>query len=257
LLRQLWQHRGLVLLMTRVQYKLRFRQSVMGISWAILQPLATLGVAALVFDRVAKVNTGGVSYVTFAMAAIVPWTFFANSLMFGVPSFLANLTVLTRLSFPRAAIPLSMVGASLIDIGVSGAIFAAFAYGGGSGVPATAVWTPLLVLIELVLVVGLVLLGSAVNVFARDVRLAVPVAVQLLLFVTPVMYPLASVPAGLRPWYQANPMTGLVESFRRVLVTGQVPTLGLLVPSIVGAMVVLVLGTWYFGATETRFADVV
>jgi ABC-type polysaccharide/polyol phosphate export permease len=150
-----------------------------------------------------------------------------------------------------------MVGASLIDIGVSGIIFAAFAYGSGDGIPGTAPWALVLVLIELGLVAGLVLLGSALNMFARDIRLAVPIAVQLLLFVTPVMYPLASVPAGLRPWYQANPMTGLVESFRRVLVYGERPGIGLLMPTVIGAVAAFAIGIWYFGATEARFADVV
>jgi lipopolysaccharide transport system permease protein len=193
----------------------------------------------------------------FAMAALVPWTFFMNSLLFAVPSFLSVTPILLRLSFPRAAIPLSMVGASLIDLLVSALIFVIFAFTIGNGLPATAAWFPLLVIIELFFVTGIVLLGSAMNVFARDVRLAIPVAAQLLLFVTPVMYPLSLVPHRLRPLFVANPLTGLVESFRRVLVYGRAPQPGTLMPAIIGAAVAFVIGTWYLASTESRFADVV
>jgi lipopolysaccharide transport system permease protein len=137
------------------------------------------------------------------------------------------------------------------------ALFAGFASFSGDGIPWAAAWVPLLVLIEIVLLIGLVLLGSAVNVFARDLRLAVPLAVQLWLFVTPVMYPLSAVPAELRPMYLANPLTGLVENFHRILAFDQGLDVQLLIPSIAGAMVALVVGWWYFGAVETRFADVI
>jgi len=154
-------------------------------------------------------------------------------------------------------LPLSMIGASLIDLGISAAIFVVFAYTMGNGLGLAALWFPVLVLIELALVVGIVLLASALNVFARDVRLAIPVLVQLWLFLTPVMYSLATVPGRLRFWYVANPMTGVVESFRRILVTDRSPDASVLVPAIVGAAVVLVAGTWYFSASERRFADVI
>lgn len=243
--------------MTHAQFQLRFRQSFAGLLWAVVPPLATLGVAALVFHSVVHVDTGKTSYAVFAMAALTPWTFFANSLMFGVPSVVGNMHLVVRLPFPRAALPLSMIGASLIDLGISAAIFVVFAYTMGNGLGLAALWFPVLVLIELALVVGIVLLASALNVFARDVRLAIPVLVQLWLFLTPVMYSLATVPGRLRFWYVANPMTGVVESFRRILVTDRSPDASVLVPAIVGAAVVLVAGTWYFSASERRFADVI
>jgi ABC-type polysaccharide/polyol phosphate export permease len=150
-----------------------------------------------------------------------------------------------------------MVGASLIDLLVAGLIFVVFAFTIGNGLPATAMWFPILIIVELAFVIGIVLLGSALNVFARDVRLAIPVAAQLLLFVTPVMYPLSSVPHKLRPLFIANPLTGLVEASRSVLVYGRAPQMSTLMPAVIGAGVAFVLGTWYFAATESRFADVV
>jgi ABC-type polysaccharide/polyol phosphate export permease len=121
----------------------------------------------------------------------------------------------------------------------------------------TAAWFPVLLTIEFLLIVGVGLLGSAINTFARDVRLLVPVVVQLWLFLTPVMYPLNAVPAGLRKLFLMNPMTGIVESFRRTLALGRGPELELLLPALIGTLIVIVLGWWYFGATEGRFADVI
>jgi lipopolysaccharide transport system permease protein len=254
---RIWSHRHLVFSLVRRQYHLRYRQSFAGFTWALIPPLVTLGVAALVFDNVVRVDTQGVPYALFTMAALVPWTFFASSLTFGVPSVVGAMTMVTRLPFPRASLPLSMIGLSLLDLAVATGLFLIFAMAIGNGVTVTALWFPLLLVIELALVCGLVLLGSALNVFARDVRLAVPLAVQFWLFVTPVMYSLQNVPDGLRPWYLANPMTGIVESSRVVLVYGQSPELALIIPSVIGAVVVLVLGLWYFGGTESRFADAI
>jgi len=132
-----------------------------------------------------------------------------------------------------------------------------FVYGIGESIPATAIWFGALLIIEIALAVGVVLLGSALNVFARDIKLMTPMAVQLWLFATPVMYPLREVPAGLRPWYLANPMTGIVESSREILIYGHGLRLGLLLPAVVGAVIVLVIGSWYFSATEARFADAI
>jgi lipopolysaccharide transport system permease protein len=257
MIRRLWRFRELVAAMTRVQFQLRFRQSFVGVLWAVLPPLLTLGVAAVVFGGVVKVNTGDTPYVVATMAALAPWTFFANSLMLGVPSLSSSVGLIQRVAFPRASIPLGMVGASIIDLAVSFAIFLIVAFAFGTGLPPSALWVPLLFLIEIALVSGSLLLASALNVFARDVRLAVPLIAQMMLLVTPVMYPLSSVPHRMRPFYLVNPMTGLVESFRRVLVYGQGPQLGLLVPSIIGAGLFLVVGTLYFSAKERVFADVI
>jgi lipopolysaccharide transport system permease protein len=252
-----WTHRFMVASLVRRQWQLRYRQSAIGLFWAILPPLATLGVGTLLFQAVLQVRTGGANYPVFAMAALVPWTLFANSITLGVPSVVASLGIITRLSFPRAVIPLSMVGLAFTDFAVASVGFVVIVILTGSAIPSTAIWVPVLLAIEIPLVSGLTLWWSAVNVFARDVRLAVPLLIQLWLFVTPVLYPLSAVPDRVAAIYMANPMTGLVESFRRVLVFGQPPTLRLLLPSLIGMAIAMLIGTWYFGATERRFADVI
>jgi lipopolysaccharide transport system permease protein len=254
--RRIWSHRPLLFSLVRRQYHLRYRQSFAGLAWALVPPLATLGAATLLFHEVMGVNTRG-PYAIFALSALAPWTFFANSLILGVPSVVNASVMVTRLAFPRAILPLSTVGISLLDLAISGLTFVGFAYVIGEGLPLTALWFPLLVVIEIGLIVGVLLLASALNVFARDVGLAVPFVVQVWFFLTPVVYPLESVPAALRGWYLANPMTGVVESFRRVLVYGQPPDFGLLLTAIVGAAGILLVGYWYFRTTERHFADVI
>jgi lipopolysaccharide transport system permease protein len=256
---RLWRYRELVLSLIRRQYQLRYRQSLVGFSWAIIPPLASLFVATVVFHEIIGVQSGkpGVPYTLFTLAALTPWTFFSSSVTAGVPSIVGSIQMVTRLPFPRAAIPFSMIGTSMIDLGISLIGFALFAVITGAGLPITALWLPLILMIELVLVVGVVLLGSAVNVFARDIRIAIPLLMQLWLFLTPVMYPLESVSGGLRTLYLLNPMTGLVEVFRQILAYGEAPSLNLLLPAAIGALVILVIGTWYFSVTEERFADVI
>jgi len=256
-LRSLWTHRDLLYSLVRRQYQLRYRQSFVGFAWALLPPLATLGVGGILFRGVLDVGTGGANYSVFAMAALVPWTFLANSLPQGVTSVAQSLAIVTRLAFPRGVLPLSIVGLSFLDLLVASAAFVAIALTTGAGLPVTAVWAPLLLLLEIPLVVGVVLLGAALNVFARDIKLAAPLLVQLWLFLTPVLYALPPPGDPLRPLYLANPMTGLVVSFRQVLVFGNQPNLALLVPTFIGAFVLFVWGWWYFASTEARFADVI
>jgi lipopolysaccharide transport system permease protein len=253
----LWSYRHLLFSLANRQFQIRYRQSLIGFVWAIVPPLATVFTATLVFDRVARVDTGDIPYPLFAFSALAPWTFFANGLIFGVPSIVISQQMVSRIPFPRAALPVSAVGTLLVDLAISSGTFVVFAYVTGAGLPITAIWYPALVTIEIVLVVGLVLLASALDVFIRDIRLAVPFLVQLWLFLTPVMYPLSSVPADLRPLYLLNPMTGLVVSFRNVLVEGKPPAGDLLITSVIGALVALVVGSWYFLSTERRFADVI
>jgi lipopolysaccharide transport system permease protein len=257
-LRNLWRHRYLLVSLVRRQYQLRYRQSLVGIMWALVPPLATLGVGTILFDRIINLDTSGEAYPVFAMAALVPWTFFANSLNSGVPSIASNLLMVTRLAFPRSVLPLSMIGLAFLDLLVASAAFVVVAFIFGDGLPLTALWAPALLLVLVPLTAGIVLLGSAVNVFARDIRLAVPLFVQLWLFLTPVLYGLPpDASPGVRTLYLANPMTGIVRSFRRVLVFGGAPDLQVLLPSIAGAVILLVVGIWYFRSTEPRFADVV
>jgi lipopolysaccharide transport system permease protein len=256
---RLWSHRSLLTSLIRRQFQLRYRQSVAGVFWAAVPPLVTVFASTLVFNQVAGINSGdpNIPYPLFVFAAVTPWTFFAGSMTFGVPSVASSQPMVSRLPFPRAALPLSMIGLSLVDFAIASITFVIYLYATGNSLPVTVVWVPALLVIEILFAGGVVLFFSALNMFARDVKLAIPFVMQLWLFLTPVLYPLDQVPEDLRPLYLANPMTGIVESFRDVLVVGRAPDIDLLVPSLIGAAVAVLLGVWYFGATERRFADVI
>lgn len=259
MLRNLWSHRGLLTSLIRRQFTLRYRQSAAGILWAAVPPLVTVFASTLVFNKVAGVTSGDpdIPYPLFVFAAITPWTFFAGCITLGVPSIAASQAMVSRIAFPRGVLPLSMVGLSLVDFAIAGATFVVYLYATGNSLQATVVWVPALLVIEILFASGIVLFASALNMFARDVKLAVPFVTQVWLFLTPVMYPLSDVPPELRSLYLANPMTGIVESFRDVLVVGSPPDIELLTASLIGAAVSIVLGVWYFSVTERRFADVI
>jgi lipopolysaccharide transport system permease protein len=255
LFKGLWSHRFLLYTMIRRQFYLRYRQTAVGWTWAIVPTFVTLVTADLVFNRVAKVDScGDFSYQACTMVALAPWTFFANCLAAGVPSVVQNSQMITKLSFPRSIIPLSMIGVSLVDLVIANGILFAFLILTGNPIPTTMAWFPLLLFIEVALVSGVVLLASALNVFARDIKLGLPLLTQLWILITPVLYPLPVDP-DIRRWYLLNPMTGLVESFRDVALRGTLPDLELLAPALIGAGAVLAAGIWYFSVTESRFAD--
>jgi lipopolysaccharide transport system permease protein len=255
--RSTWSYRHLVLSLINRQFRLRYRQSSFGLGWAIVPPLASMGAATLVFGVVLGVSTGKTAYPLFTLTALIPWQLLTNSLNSGVVSVVQNSTMITRIPFPRLVLPLSAVGLALIDFSIAALVFVPIAYVIGDGIPLTVLWFPLLVLLETAFAAGIVLFTSALNVFARDVKVAVPLAMQLWLFLTPVMYPLDTVPDSVRWIYLVNPMTGLVESFRSVLLDGRGPELELLLPALGGAVAALLLGLAYFRGTERRFADVI
>ena len=255
MLRETWSHRSLLWALTYRQYQLRYRQSAAGVLWAFVAPIATLVTATIVFHGVANVDTGSVPYPLFAMAALVPWSFFASCLNFGTQSVTQSGPLVTLFAFPRIVLPLSMIGTAFVDLVISAMVFLAYSVAIGQHLPVTVWWFPIVLLLEVALTVGICSLAAAVNVFARDVKLVIPTALQVWLLLTPVMYPLSAVPSAVRWLYLANPMTGIVESFRRILVYGQPPSLLLLAPTLLGIAFFVSVGLWYFGVTERRFAD--
>jgi lipopolysaccharide transport system permease protein len=255
--RNTWSYRHLVFSLIYRQFRLRYRQSLVGFGWAIVPPLASMGAATLVFGVVLGVSTGKTEYPLFTLVALIPWQLLTNSVNSGVLSVVQNSNMITRVPFPRVVLPLSAIGLALVDFCLAALVFVPFAYAMGEGIPLTVLWLPLLVLIQVIFAAGIVFLASALNVFSRDVKVGVPLAMQLWLFVTPVMYPLSEVPDSLRGFYLANPMTGLIVSFRRVLLHGNAPNFELLLPALLGAGVAFLIGLAYFMATERRFADVI
>jgi len=254
---ELWAQRELVYFLTWRDVKVRYKQTLLGVAWAIIQPLATMLVFSLFFGRLAKVPSQGVPYPLFALAALVPWTFFANGLTQSANSVVLSQNLITKVYFPRLAIPLATVLAGALDFVLAFVLLLVFliAY----GVAPTASWVGIvpLSLLAFAATLGVGLWLAALNVLYRDVRYAVPFLAQLWLFATPIAYPSSLLSEPWRTIYALNPMVAVVDGFRWALLGTPAPTSASVAASCAVAAVLLVSGALFFRRTEQSFADIV
>jgi lipopolysaccharide transport system permease protein len=256
-LKELWAYRELVYFLAWRDVKVRYKQTVLGVAWAVLQPLMTMVVFSVVFGAFAKIPSEGLPYPLFTFAALVPWTFFSNALGTAAVSLMSNATLITRVYFPRLAVPLASVGAAALDLLCALAVFALMAAYYGHAPGATVVLLPIVVLLAGMVALGTGLWLAALNTRFRDVRYIIPFFLQLWLFATPVAYPTSLVPARWQTLYALNPMVGVVDGFRSALL-GQpaVPVHSLVWAAGVG-LVLLVSGVAFFRRIERTLADTV
>lgn len=255
-LRQMAAYRDLLYFLVLRLVKVRYKQTFFGVGWAVLQPLIAMVAFTLVFGRLARLPSDGLPYAVFAYTALVPWTYFANTLTQASNSLVDNERMLTKVYFPRALLPLAAVLAGLLDLAI--AIIVLFGLLAAYGLKiSTNVWAlPAFLGLAALSAFAIGLWLSALNVRYRDVRHAVPFLIQFWLFVTPVAYASSLVPERFRVWYGLNPMVGVVDGFRWALLGRPAAP----EPAAVSAIVVLVLlvgGLSYFRRTERTFADIV
>ena len=256
-LRALWRSRELLYFLIWRDVKVRYKQTLLGAAWAILQPLLTMVVFSIFFGKLARMPSDGVPYPLFAYVALVPWTFFANGLTLASNSLVANQTLLRKVYFPRLVIPVSAVAAGLIDFGIAFVVLLGLAARYGVPLTVNMIWLPALVLLALVTALGVGLWFAALNVLYRDIQYVVPFLVQVWLYATPIVYPSSLVPERWRTLYAINPMVGVVEGFRWALLgTGTAPGPMILVSGI-AAVVTLIGGMFFFRRMEKTFSDVV
>jgi lipopolysaccharide transport system permease protein len=256
-LRDLWEYRELLYFLTWRDIKVRYKQTVLGASWAILQPFFTMVVFSLFFGRLAGVPSDNIPYPIFSYAALVPWQFFANGLTNSSNSLVASANLITKVYFPRLVVPISAVLAGAVDFVLAFVVLLAMMLFYGIAPTTQVVWLPLLLLLALVTSLGVGLWLTAMNVQFRDVRYAVPFIVNAWMFATPIAYPSSLLDEPWRTVYGINPMAGVVEGFRWALLgTDPGPGPMVLVSAFV-AVVLLVSGTFYFRRMERTFADVI
>ena len=255
--RELWAHRELLYFLTWRDVKVRYKQTLLGVTWAILQPLATMLIFALFFGRLAKMPSEGVPYPLFALSALVPWTFFANGLTQSANSVVLNQNLVTKVYFPRLAIPTATVLAGALDFVLAFVLLLAFMI--WYGVTPSLHWLAVVPysVLSLAATLGVGMWLGALNVQYRDVRYAVPFLVQLWLFATPIAYPSSLLGEPWRTVYALNPMVAVVDGFRWALLGTRAPSLATVATSCAVAVVMLVSGTLYFRRMEQSFADVV
>jgi lipopolysaccharide transport system permease protein len=256
-LRELWAHRELVYFLTWRDIKVRYKQTALGAAWAILQPLSTMVVFSLFFGRLAKVPSDGVPYPLFAFAALVPWTFFANGLTQSANSVVASQNLVTKVYFPRLAIPIATVLAGVLDFVLAFLLLVVLMMYYGVTPSARVLLIVPFSLLALVTALGVGFWLAALNVQYRDVRYTVPFLVQIWLFATPIAYPSSLLSEPWRTIYGLNPMVAVVDGFRSALLGTPAPSPATIAVSSVAAIVVAIGGAIYFRRMERTFADLV
>jgi lipopolysaccharide transport system permease protein len=256
-LQQLYHYRDLLWLWTGREVRVRYKQSVLGVAWAVLQPLALTIVFTLVFSRLIQVDTGGVPYPIFAFSALVPWTFFATSLAFAIPSLVNNLNLVGKIYFPREVLPLANIGAALIDFAMAGVVFAGMMLLYQIPLTLNVLWVIPILLVQILLTIGVTLTGAALIVFFRDVRFIVPLLTQIWMYASPVIYPATLVPPEWQTLYFLNPMAGIIAGYRSALVLGETPNLPALLLAAIVSIILFLVGYLTFKRSEPLFADLI
>jgi lipopolysaccharide transport system permease protein len=255
-LRELWDYRELLYFFAWRDIKVRYRQTVMGALWAIIQPVITMVIFSLVFGRLAKIPSDGVPYPVFSYAALVPWTFFANAITQASNSLVVSANMIKKIYFPRLSLPIATVLAGMVDFVLAFIVLFGIMLYYGLAPTINIVWLPLFMLLALVTSLGVSLWLSAMNVQFRDVRYTVPMITQAWLFVTPIAYPSSLLSEPWRTLYGLNPMAGVVEGFRWALLGTNTPPGPMTIVSTLVALLLFVSGAFYFRRMEQGFADV-
>lgn len=256
-LAELWAYRELLYFFVWRDVKVRYKQTVLGAAWAVLQPFVTMVVFSLFFGYLIGIESDGIAYPLFSYTALVPWTFFANSLTQATSGMVSNADLLKKVYFPRLALPLARVLAGVIDFALAFAVLLFMMPFFNVWPTARLLWLPLLVLLALITALGVGLWFAAMNVQFRDVGFVVPFVIQFWMYATPIVYPSSIVPEAWRTLYALNPMVGVVEGFRWALLDSATAPGPMIAVSALVAVGLLVSGAYYFKRLERTFADVV
>ena len=252
-----WRHWDLVVSFALRDIKARYKQTALGVAWALLQPLSMMVVFTLVFSVFAKVPSDGVPYPIFAYSALIFWTFFANSISTGTVSMVANSTLIRKIYFPRETLLTSVVLAGCLDLAIACALFAGMLIYYKITVTMTILWVVPLVALQIVLGLGITSLTAAAHVNFRDIGHALPLILQLWMFASPVGYPISVIPAWLRPFYMINPMASIIDGYRRAVLLGQAPDFPALALSLAVTVGIVLIAVPVFKRAERTFADVI
>jgi lipopolysaccharide transport system permease protein len=256
-LSEVWTYRELLYFLAWRDIKIRYKQAVLGVAWAILQPLFTIVIFTVIFGNLAGLQSDGFPYAVFSFAALLPWNLFATALSRAGISLVNNANLLTKVYFPRLVIPLSAVLSGLVDFGVAFLVLLGMMAYYHIQLTWAILTLPLFILLAMLTALAVGLWFSSLNVLYRDVQFMLPFVVQAWMFASPVIYSVKMIPAGI--WqlvYGLNPMTGVIQGFRWALL-GTPPPTGQIVVSVVIVIILLVSGFYYFKRMEKTFADVV
>jgi lipopolysaccharide transport system permease protein len=257
-LRELWAHRELIYFLTKRELQVRYKQSFFGVSWAVLQPLTFAFIFALFFGQLAPLPTEGFPYAVFAIVALVPWQFASQSMTNGANSLVQDADLISKVYFPRLALPLSKGLSLLLDLVIAMGVVLLVMWAYGVGIASEVYLVPFFLLLVLVASFAVATLLAAVNVKYRDIAVIVPTVVQIGFFISPILYSGNDlVPEEWRTVWAINPMVGAIGGLRWSLIGASYPGTLEIAISCASALVILVVALWYFRRTERFFADVI
>src|SRR5262249_37066158 len=222
-LQELADNAHLVLSFAKRDIRAKYKQTILGVAWAVIQPVSLMIVFTLVFSLFARVPSEGIPYPIFSYSVLIFWTFFATSLSQGTVAMTANATLVRKIYFPRETLLLAVMLSALVDLGVAGLILVAMFVYYQVALSWAALWVIPLLALEVLFVLAVILMTSSLQVYFRDMGHALPLLLQLWMYASPIAYPLTSVPEWLRPFYLLNPMAGIIDGFRRALLHGEHP----------------------------------
>ena len=255
-IRELWAYRELLMVLTQRDIKVRYKQTVLGVIWALLQPVLTMIIFTVVFGGLAKIPSEGYPYAIFVFAALLPWTFFANAVTASSSSLINSSNMVSKVYFPRLIIPLSSIGSGLVDLVISMTVLFVLMFWFGVGWSLNLLMIPIILVSVVFTALGVGTLLSALTVAYRDFRFVVPFLVQIWMFATPVVYSVTLVPEKWQWIIFLNPMTGVIEAFRSAFLDRPFDFASIAV-SFAVSLVVFVIGIAYFERVERRFADII
>jgi len=256
-LKELWEYRELFYFFVWRDIKVRYKQTVIGAAWAVIQPFFIMVVFSIFFGKLAKIPSENIPYPIFAYSALVPWTYFANSLTNATETMVANQRVITKVYFPRMILPISAVLSGLLDFAIAFIVLIAMMFWYGICPTSNVVFLPLFVLLTIVTALAVGFWTSAANAIYRDVRYVVPFLIQFWLFASPIAYPSSLVPEKWRAFYGLNPMAGVIEGFRWALLGKGEPPGPMLAVSVFIVIGMFIGGIIYFRHMEGTIADVI
>ena len=255
-LRGLWAYRELLYFLTWRDVKVRYKQTLLGAAWAIIQPLFTMIIFSLLFGRLAGIKSDGIPYPIFAYAGLLPWTFFSNAVTASGNSLVNSAALITKIYFPRIIIPSAAVAAGLVDFALSFLVLIPLMFYYGVSITPKLLFLPLMILLITFLSLAIGMWMSALNVKYRDIRYALPFIIQLWMFASPIIYPASMLGGKMKVVLALNPLTGIIENFRAALVGREMKWSSLAVSAAM-TLVLFVCSAYAFKRMERRFADLV
>lgn len=255
-LRDLWHYRDLLYILTTRDIKVRYKQTLLGAAWAVIQPLFTMLIFTLFFGRLAGMPSDGIPYPLFAYAGLLPWTFFSNAVTNSGNSLVGNSNLITKVYFPRMIIPMASVGSGLVDFAIAFLLLLAMMFYYGVGFSVNILMLPVLVILTSLLAVGVGMWMSALNVKYRDIRYALPFLIQLGMFATPIIYPMSLVPEKWRWLFALNPLSGQIEAYRAAFFGKPFDWFALGISAVI-TFAVLIYAAFTFKRMEKSFADII